>query len=65
MAAAPEKGKANQALIDFLAKKLKIKKTNIKITSGHTSFVKSVHISDMSSENLLIALNIDSRGCQL
>jgi uncharacterized protein (TIGR00251 family) len=63
--AAPERGKANQALIDFLAKKLGIKKKHINITSGHTGFIKSVHVSDISSENLLKGLNIEGRGCQL
>jgi len=42
LAAPPEKGKANKALIAYLAKKLDIKKNNIQITSGLTSTTKQI-----------------------
>ncbi len=42
--ATPEKGKANEKLIEFLAKKLKIPKSHIKILSGHTSRLKKIEI---------------------
>lgn len=44
LAAPPEKGKANKALIAYLAKKLDIKKNNIQITAGLTSTTKQISI---------------------
>jgi len=42
--AAPVKGKANKALIDFLAGKLSVKKSEIEIVSGHTSKIKKIKV---------------------
>ncbi|MCE5341212.1 MAG: DUF167 domain-containing protein [Planctomycetaceae bacterium] len=42
LAAPPEKGKANQALIELLAEKFNIPKNSIAIISGQTSKVKKV-----------------------
>jgi uncharacterized protein (TIGR00251 family) len=52
LAAAPEKGKANQALVEFLADKLGVKKNAIKITSGQTSPVKTIEITGISQETV-------------
>jgi uncharacterized protein (TIGR00251 family) len=57
LAAAPEKGKANQALIEFLADTIDIKKNAIKITSGLTSPVKTIEITGVSEKILLYKLN--------
>jgi uncharacterized protein (TIGR00251 family) len=57
LAAAPEKGKANQALIEFLADELGVKKNAVKITSGHTSPVKTIEVAGVSTEILLDKLN--------
>ncbi|MHC5073983.1 MAG: DUF167 domain-containing protein [Planctomycetota bacterium] len=65
VAAAPERGKANQALIDFLAKKLGIKKKHINLTSGHTSPIKFVQVSNMSQKTLLNKLNPENRGSNI
>lgn len=46
VAAAPEKGKANQALIDFLAGHLGVAKSRIRIMSGETSPRKRIHVAD-------------------
>ncbi len=43
--AVPEQGKANKAIIDFLAKKWQLKKNQIKIISGAKHRIKKVHIS--------------------
>jgi uncharacterized protein (TIGR00251 family) len=59
VAAPPEKGKANQCLIDFLAKKLGVKRNAVNIISGNTKPVKRVQISGMSPETLLQKLNLD------
>lgn len=45
--AVPEKGKANQELINFLAKNLKIAKSDIKIISGETDRYKKLEISNL------------------
>jgi len=45
IAAAPEKGKANKMLIDYLAKRLGAKKNDIEIISGKTNPVKTLRIS--------------------
>ncbi len=42
--APPVKGKANRALIDFLAKQLEVKKSDIEIMSGHTSKIKKIKV---------------------
>lgn len=45
IAAAPEKGKANDALIAFLAAHYGVARSSIKIISGHASSRKRVEIS--------------------
>ncbi len=42
----PEKGKANKALIDLLAKEWKIPKSSIKIVRGETSRVKILEVPE-------------------
>ena len=42
--AAPVKGKANKALIGFLAKELGMKKSEVEIVSGHTSKIKKIKV---------------------
>jgi uncharacterized protein (TIGR00251 family) len=59
VAAPPEKGKANQALIEFLAKKLGVKKSDISIVSGQTNPVKQVQVLGISIESLLEKLNLE------
>ena len=50
VAAAPEKGNANKELTAFLASKLKLKKRDISIVSGHTSPVKQIKIVGSTAE---------------
>jgi len=57
LAAAPEKGRANQSLIEFLADTFGIRKNAIKITSGLTSPVKTIEITGVSKEILLDKLD--------
>ena len=52
VAAPPEKGKANQCLIKFLAETLGVKKNAVSIISGRTNPVKQVHISSESIEGI-------------
>ena len=53
VAAAPEKGKANKCLIEFLSKQLGVKKKQISIISGQTNPVKTISIAGISIETLL------------
>jgi uncharacterized protein (TIGR00251 family) len=60
VAAAPEKGKANQCLIAFLAKELGVKKNAIEILSGHTNPVKQVRVAGISATDLLVRLGLSA-----
>jgi len=59
VSAAPEKGKANQCLLDFLAKQLGVKKNAVSIISGKTSAIKSVQVLGISVEQLRKKLNLN------
>jgi uncharacterized protein (TIGR00251 family) len=43
--AAPDKGKANKALVALIAKKYKVKKNDVTIVTGQTSRNKVVEVS--------------------
>ncbi len=58
VSAAPEKGKANRAVIKVLSQWLGIKDSDIQIISGETSRVKKVFIRDISETNITGLLNI-------
>ena len=58
VAAAPEKGKANQCLIAFLAQQLGVKKNAVEILSGHTNPVKQVRVAGISAVELLTRLGL-------
>ena len=50
--APPVKGKANRALVDFLAKKLGTRKSDVEIVSGHTSRVKIIKVVGEGTQKL-------------
>lgn len=52
LAAPPVDGKANEALIDFLARALGIGKTHITLVSGQTSRSKRVAVRGMTVANV-------------
>jgi len=52
VAAAPEKGKANQELTEFLSKQLGISRSHINIERGHTARVKLIAVEGLSIEDL-------------
>jgi hypothetical protein len=62
ISAAPEKGKANQCLIKFLAKKLGVKKSAISVISGRTNPIKKVEVLGISAETLVMKLNLNKQG---
>lgn len=53
IAAPPEKGKANEELIKFLAKKLGIPKNRIVIKTGITAREKKVEVNDFDVQDIL------------
>ncbi|CCB89456.1 MAG: DUF167 domain-containing protein [Simkania sp.] len=57
LTAAPEKGKANEALITLLSKKLKIAKSRIHILKGETSRQKLVEIEGETLSSLQEKVN--------
>jgi len=61
VAAPPEKGKANQCLLKFLARVLDVKKNSLSIIAGKTSPIKRVQVSGISIEALRTKLNQDVR----
>jgi len=62
VSAAPEKGKANKCLLDFLAKQLGVKKNAVSIISGRKSAVKGVQVLGISVEQLLNKLNLNKQS---
>jgi hypothetical protein len=52
----PEKGRVNEELVAFLAKKLKIAKFNIEIISGQKSRLKRLKIHGIAQDQLNEAL---------
>ncbi|MBU1260571.1 MAG: DUF167 domain-containing protein [Planctomycetes bacterium] len=52
LCAAPEKGKANQALIKLLSGKLDVPKKEIAITAGLTSKVKQVSVKNITQKTI-------------
>jgi uncharacterized protein (TIGR00251 family) len=57
LAAAPEKGKANESLVEFLADVLGVKKIAVTITSGHTSPIKTIQITGVTPTAILQKFN--------
>jgi len=59
VSAPPQKGKANQALVEFLAKQLDVKRNAVSIVSGRTVPVENVRVLGLSYETLLAKLNLN------
>lgn len=62
VSAARERGKANHCLLRFLAEKLGLKKSAIRIMAGQTSTVKQILVSGISAEMLLEKLNLSQQS---
>ena len=54
----PEKGKANKNVIDFLAKKLGVKKQSIAIITGTSNPVKQICVTDIRPEDIRERLDV-------
>ncbi|MGH7199916.1 MAG: DUF167 domain-containing protein [Planctomycetaceae bacterium] len=61
---APERGKANDAVIQVLCDELNLRKTQIKLISGSATSQKTVRIMNVTAEDLneRITQRIDSTG---
>jgi uncharacterized protein len=55
--APPEKGRANAAVVDFLARRLGVDKKSIEVISGHSSPAKIVQIGGLDDDQLATLLN--------
>jgi len=58
VSAAPEKGKANQCLLKYLAGQLGVKKNAVSIISGQTSPIKHIQVTGLTTDTLLKKLNL-------
>ena len=61
VSAQPQKGKANQCLLDFLAKKLGVKKNAVSIITGQVNPVKQVRVQGVSSQTLMSKLKLNKQ----
>jgi hypothetical protein len=52
----PTDGRANQALVAFLAEQLGIPRARVTLLTGATSRTKSLHIAGLSAEKLRVSL---------
>lgn len=57
LAAPPVDGKANAALVKFLAETLKLSKKNLRLAAGELSREKRLEVSGLSEAELLAALS--------
>lgn len=58
----PEKGKANRELVEFLAKKMKIAKSNFEIISGDTDRYKKILIKSEDKDIIEKLNNLGKEG---
>lgn len=56
VAAAPEKGKANNALVAFLAGLLALRKSDVTVILGHTTPLKTIRIERATAEAVCAVL---------
>ncbi len=58
LAAVPEKGKANQALIQLLSEILHIPKSHLSFVSGETSRLKRIRITGLTLDEVRLRVSI-------
>ena len=59
VAAPPEKGKANQAVVKFLAELLGADKGDLEVVAGHANPLKTIRIERISMEAVRAALEAE------
>ena len=62
VASAAEKGEANRCLVDFLAKRLGVKKNAVSVIAGRTKPIKRIQVLGISAETLLEKLKLNNQG---
>jgi len=60
--AAPEKGKANRELTDFLAGALGVRKSAVTVVRGATARTKTVEIAGLTMGEVMAKLGYDKEG---
>ncbi|CEO16703.1 hypothetical protein RMONA_01430 [Rickettsia monacensis] len=55
--ALPEQGKANEEIINYLAKEWKLSRSNIEIIKGHTHSLKTILIKNINEDYLNLIIN--------
>ncbi|GAB1394495.1 DUF167 family protein YggU [Rhodocyclaceae bacterium] len=58
LAAPPVDGKANEALLAFIAEKIGARKTAVELVSGQTSRTKRIRVGGMAPEIIQAALGV-------
>lgn len=56
VAAPPEKGKANQAVVDFLSEQFGVHRRQITVVAGHTNPLKTIRIDGVGADAVKAAL---------
>ena len=56
VAATPERGIANEALVDFIAERLDIPKNAVKLVRGRTGRSKTIAVEGMTEEEVRVRL---------
>ncbi|MDO8631245.1 MAG: DUF167 domain-containing protein [Phycisphaerales bacterium] len=59
VAAPPEKGRANQAVAEFLAGLLHLSRRNVSVIAGHTTPLKTIRIDRVTADAVRAALQPD------
>jgi uncharacterized protein (TIGR00251 family) len=59
VSAPPEKGKANQAVVQFLAKLFAVRKRDVSVVIGHSSPVKTIRIDGVTADAVRAVLQPD------
>ena len=57
VAAPPEKGRANRAVLEFLAKRLGVAKKNLSVVAGLTTPLKTIRIDRVTADAVRAALS--------
>jgi len=60
IAAPADKGKANKELIEFLSKRLRIRKSDVTIIKGYTSHNKKIAITGLTLKEVIARLQPDN-----
>jgi len=59
VAAPPEKGRANAAVVEFLATLLNLNRRNVSVVAGHTAPLKTIRIAQVTAAAVRAALQSD------